>query len=354
MWLRLLCDTGLNVGIDLSSRDRLRLGKAARHGRNRRRGDLLCRLLCRASPFDARLLGLHRDIRCGHRSSRWRLGGLTLYSRILRSDGGWLRGLLRCGLRLLDALVRLRRGVCRLPTQLRTLFSLTRYGLGGRRSLNLVRFNRDLGFWSRSRLTLGRRFGLRLLLQELLHLRFGNFGFDGTEQILRLIWLRLELNRVVIRLDQKFAFDSRIRQLGKLVPQAAEDINFQRNDEEDQVNDNAQHGGELNTAAHRTTLDLPQPPDHRTQDDRNDKQPRPSVRVPPAFVKAEIRQHGADQKAAEYEQCQHDGPELVIKRRLCRPLGLSDYTTEFCHAVRTRPPLPYSSYNRECLLACRG
>jgi hypothetical protein len=226
-------------------------------------------LLHRAGAFDARLLGLYHEIGRRHRSIRLRLGGLALHPRILRSDRRRLWVLLRCGLRLLDTLIRLRLGLCRLPTQLRHLFGLARHCLGGRRSLDLVRLHGDLGFWdlgiwSRSRLTLGRGFGFLLFLFELLQLRFRRLGLDRTEQILPRIRLRLELNRVVNRLDQLFALDSCIRQLSKLGPHATENIRLDGNDEQDQVNDDAQHGGELNAAAQRTTLDLPQHPDQRT------------------------------------------------------------------------------------------
>jgi hypothetical protein len=170
--------------------------------------------------------------------------------------------LLRRRLRLFDTLIRLRLGLGRLLTQLRHLFRLTWDRLGRRWSLDLVRLDRDLwlgdlALRSRSWLTLGRRFRFLLLFGELLYFWFGSFRLDGTKEILLLVRLRLELNRVVNGLDQRLSFDSRVSQFGELSPDATEDICLDRNNEQDQVNDDAEYSRELNAATNRTALNLP-------------------------------------------------------------------------------------------------
>jgi hypothetical protein len=213
-------------------------------------------LLRWTSAFDARLFGLCRGIGSSHRPIRLSLGGLALHLRILRRDGRRLWRLLRRRLRLLDTRIRLRLSLGRLLTQLRHLFRLARDCLGRRRSLDLIRLDRYLAFGSRGRLTLGRRFRFLFLFGELLHFWFRSFRLDGAKEILLLIRLRLELNRVVNGLDQRLSFDSRVSQFGELSPDATEDICLDRNNEQDQVNDDAEYSRELNAATNRTTLDL--------------------------------------------------------------------------------------------------
>ncbi len=200
-----------------------------------------------------------------------------------------------------------------LATELRLLFAASRSRLLGLLLLDDIRPRRLLRFWDRCGLRLGRR-RLRLDLPPLDHFRLGLGGFRFDRPFV--IRFRLVISRHLNVFRDRYRLPSRSHFVAgqEDIENPVEDLQFDRRDEQDRVEQQSQHDSQLHTAAKDAVLDRRQGGGHPGDRKSRHNQPHQRVGIPARVVQPEIGQNRAQDKSAQHDQRNHDRPELVVKR----------------------------------------